>query len=159
MSSGSVLKTSIVVIEEMAIDHIGELPLEAALGLLGGFELGDLAVVVLASGSAIASLDDGCGVESGVELAIPSAVQPMTANVATRSLDWCRAGVAGEMALGFESSDVDSVPNDLGGEDWAHALDVGRGGGTDCNLRSDAVSQRPSAGDRHVGCRREGLER
>jgi hypothetical protein len=48
-----------MVIDEVTIDDVGELSLEAALCLLGCLELANLAVVVLASRSTVPGLDDG----------------------------------------------------------------------------------------------------
>jgi hypothetical protein len=66
-----VLEVTAMVVEEVSVDDVGELALEATLRFLGRLQLDDLAVVVLAAGPAVAGLDDGGGVEGGVELAIP----------------------------------------------------------------------------------------
>ena len=96
---------SIVVVEEVAVDDVGELPLEASLGFLGGLEVTELAVVVVSSWAAVAGLDDGGGVEGGVQLAVPGPVEPVAADVPAGRFDWCGAGVAGEVALGPEAGD------------------------------------------------------
>lgn len=71
-----------MVVEEVAVDDVGELALEAASGFLGCLELGELAVVVLASEAPVSGLDDGGGVQSGVELAVACAVESMASDVA-----------------------------------------------------------------------------
>ena len=66
------------VVEEVSVDDVGKLALEATLRFLGRLQLGDLAVVVLATKATVAGLDGGNGVQGGAELEVPRPVQPMT---------------------------------------------------------------------------------
>ncbi len=83
--------------DQVAVDDVGQLPFEAAAGLLGRLGLGDLALVVRLSGTGVADLADRDQVQGGVELAVATPVQPMPAQIAAGGLDRGGAGVAGEV--------------------------------------------------------------
>jgi hypothetical protein len=130
-----------MVVDEVAIDHIGELSFQAALRFFGRLELSDLAVIVPAPGATISGLDDGGGMKSRVELTIAGTVEPVTTDIAARCFDGRSAGVAGEMALGLEAGDVAGVTDDLGGENRTDALDLRQGAATCDDVSDDRLFQ------------------
>lgn len=65
----------------------------------GSPAFGDLAEVVVASGSRVTSLADGDDVDRGVELPITAAGEPVAGLVAAGGVDQSGAGVAGVVAL------------------------------------------------------------
>ena len=77
MSRGGVLLEPLVVVEQVPVPDVCELALEAALGFLRCLELRDLAFVVVTSRSDVAGLNDGCGVQRGVQLAVSRSVESM----------------------------------------------------------------------------------
>jgi hypothetical protein len=77
---------------QVAVDDVGQVPLEAAAGLLGRLGLGDLALVVRLSGTGVADL-----VQGSVELAVATPMQPMPAQIAAGGFNRGGAGVAGEV--------------------------------------------------------------
>jgi hypothetical protein len=76
-----------VVGDQVAVDDVGEVPLQASAGLLGGLGLGQLALVEGLSWAGVADLADRDQVQGGVELAVATPVQPMPADVAAGGLD------------------------------------------------------------------------
>lgn len=65
--------------EQPLVDHVGQLPFQAAAGLGGGLGSGELALVVVAAGAGVAGLADGDDVHGGVELAVAGAGEPVPA--------------------------------------------------------------------------------
>ena len=92
-----------VIGDQVAVDDVGEVPLEAAAGFLGGFGLGELALVEGLPWADVSDLADRDQVQGGVELAVAAPVQPMAAHVAAGGLDGGGAGVAGEVVAGWGS--------------------------------------------------------
>ena len=68
MSTG--LRAVALIGGQVAVDDVGEVPLEAATGLLGGLGLVEFAPVVGLAGAGIADLADGDEMQGGVELAV-----------------------------------------------------------------------------------------
>jgi hypothetical protein len=66
----------------MAVDDVGEVPLEAPAGFLGSLGLDQLASVIDLAGTGVADLADGDDVQGGVELAVAAPVQSMPAYIA-----------------------------------------------------------------------------
>jgi hypothetical protein len=81
----------------MAVDDVGEVPLQAPAGFLGSLGLRQLASVVTLAGAGVADLADRDQVQGGVELAVATPVQPMATDIAAAGLDRGGAGVAGEV--------------------------------------------------------------
>ena len=82
-----------VIGDQVAVDDVGEVPLEASAGFLGGLGLGEFASVVGLPWAGVADLADGDEVQGGVELAVAAPVQAMAADGAAGGLD--RGGAAG----------------------------------------------------------------
>jgi hypothetical protein len=72
---------------QVPVDHIGELALERATGLLGGLGLAQLALVVDLSWAGVADLADRDDVQGSVELPVASPVQPMAAHIPAGGFD------------------------------------------------------------------------
>ena len=72
-----------MVSDEMGMNDVGEVPLQAPAGFLRGLGLGELALVVGLLGTGVADLADRDQVQGGVELAVATPVQPMPAHIAT----------------------------------------------------------------------------
>jgi hypothetical protein len=70
-----------MVSHQVPVDHVGELALERAAGLLGGLGLAQLALVVDLSWAGVADLADRDEVQGGVELPVAAPVQPMAAHI------------------------------------------------------------------------------
>jgi hypothetical protein len=71
-----------VIGEQVAVDDVGEVPLQAPAGFLGSLGLGQLASVIDLARTGVADLADGDDVQGGVELTVAAPVQPMPTDVA-----------------------------------------------------------------------------
>jgi hypothetical protein len=67
---------------QVAVDDVGEVPLQAPAGFLRSLGLGQLASVIGLARTGVADLADGDDVQGGVELTVAAPVQPMPAYVA-----------------------------------------------------------------------------
>jgi len=65
--------------DEVFVDHVGQLPFQAAPGFCGGLGLGEFAAIVVAAGSWILGLANGDHVHRRVELTVAGAGESMTA--------------------------------------------------------------------------------
>ena len=76
-----------VIRAQVAVDHVGEVPLQAPAGFLGSLRLRQLALVVDLARAWIPDLADRDQVQGGIELAVAASVQPMAADIAAGGLD------------------------------------------------------------------------
>src|SRR5450756_2021536 len=113
--------------DEMAIDDLRELALQAAERLARGLVLGELASVVVAPGARMHRLDPRREVKRVVERAVTTARKSVAGHLAARDLDRRGAGVAREAIRRPEPGDVPDVAEDLGRQDVADADDVREG--------------------------------
>lgn len=58
----------LVVVQQVSVDDVGQLPLETSLGFFGCLQLRELAVEMGSARSSIAGLNDRCCVDRRVEL-------------------------------------------------------------------------------------------
>ena len=72
---------------QVPVDHVGELALERAAGLLGRLGLAQLALVVGLPWAGVADLADRDEVQGSGELPIASPVQPMAAHLPAGGFD------------------------------------------------------------------------
>ena len=75
--------------DEVAVDDVGQLTLERADCFFAGFAFGDLLVVVVAACSGVAELGHCSDVESVVEFAVASRVEPMPLPFTRGGIDGC----------------------------------------------------------------------
>ena len=87
------------------MDGSGELSFEAADGFASCLAFGLFAFQVGACGWVDAALGDGDAVEGAVELAVAAAVEAVALVFARAGVEWCNAGVAGELSVGGEAVD------------------------------------------------------
>jgi hypothetical protein len=87
--------------------------------------LAEFAQVVGAAGARIASLADGDGVQSGVELSVAAGVQPVRDPLSAGGVQRCGAGVDGEVTAAGEADDVADLAEDLRCSDHSNAVDAG----------------------------------
>src|SRR5512133_975457 len=122
-----------MVSHQVPVDHVGELPLERAAGLLGRLGLAQLALVVDLAWAGVADLADRDEVQGSVELPVASPVQPMAAHIPAGGFDGGGAGIAGEVVTVGKTGEVADVPQDLGGKHRAEPehLCQGRAAGGD----------------------------
>ena len=71
-----------VIGDQVAVDDVGEVPLQAPAGLLRRLGLDQLALVVTLAGTGIPDLADRDEVQGGIELAVAAPVQAMAADIA-----------------------------------------------------------------------------
>src|SRR6266516_3233505 len=81
---------------ELAPDRVADAPLQCAQRFLFGFALGDLALVVDASGGVVRDLGDRDEMHRVVEFAVPTRVEPVPLAGAAGRLDGCGAVVGRE---------------------------------------------------------------
>src|SRR5215203_6332189 len=116
-----------VVSYQVPVDHVGELALERAAGLLGRLGLAQLALVVDLSWAGVADLADRDDMQGSVELPVASPVQPMAAHIPAGGFDGGGAGGAGEVVTVGETGEVAGVPQDLGGKHGPEPEHLGQG--------------------------------
>lgn len=120
------LQTPLLISTDVSVDDVGEASFEGAAGFVFGFVLGEFALEVQTSRAGIAGLAHCDGVQCRVELAVAAGVESVSDLVAAGGIEWCGAGVAGEVVGGGESSDVADVAEDFGGQDESETVDVGK---------------------------------
>ena len=76
-----------VIRAQVAVDHVGEVPLQAPARFLGSLGLRKLALVIHLPRAGIADLADRDEMQGGVELAVATSVQAMPADIAAGGLD------------------------------------------------------------------------
>src|SRR6266536_4900374 len=106
---------------QMAIDDLRQLALEASERLTGRLVPGELALVVVAPRTSVHRLDAGREVERVVERAVAGPGQAVPGDLATRDLDRRGARVAREAIGRREATDVTDMAQDLGRQDVADA--------------------------------------
>jgi hypothetical protein len=116
------------VVDEVAVEDVGEASFERAPGLSGSLSFVELALVVDAAGAWIAGLDECDGVQGVVELAVAGGVEPVAATFAAGGFQRCGAGVAGEMIGAREPGHVADVAEDFGGDEVSDTPHVSDGG-------------------------------
>ena len=94
---------------------------EAADGFPSAFAFVLFAFEVGAGGWVDAALGDGDAVEGAVELAVAAAVESVALVFAGAGVEWCDAGVAGELGVRAEAVDGADFAEQLGGADRAAA--------------------------------------
>ena len=114
------------VVDEVSVDDVGESAFEAAQRFEMGLALVALASVVVLTGPGHPVLHDGGDVQGVVEPPVPAAVEPVAVVVPAGDVDRCGAGVAGEVRLGREPSDVAGLGEDLRGVDRPHPVVTSR---------------------------------
>ena len=75
------------VANQLAVDEVGQPPLQAAQRFLVAFAAGAFALVVVTTWSFVADLGDGHGVEAAVELPVSGSGEPVADDVTGRGLD------------------------------------------------------------------------
>jgi hypothetical protein len=68
----------LVIVEDSAVQDVGEVPFECPAGLAGCFSFGGFLHVVVAAWAGFAPLADGHGVQHRVELPVASGVEPVS---------------------------------------------------------------------------------
>jgi hypothetical protein len=86
----------------------------AADGFVACFAFGLFAFEVGACGWVDAALGDGDAVQGAVELAVAAAVEAVALVFAGAGIEWCDAGVAGELRVGGEAVDWADLAEQLG---------------------------------------------
>src|SRR5215217_8922545 len=84
-----------MVSHQVPVDHVGELALERAAGLLGGLGLAQLTLVVDLSWAGVADLADRDEMQGSGELPVAAPVQPVAAHIPAGGFD---GGVPVELA-------------------------------------------------------------
>jgi hypothetical protein len=125
--------------DELAVDHVGQPPFEAAQGLSVTLACGAFALVVGPTGGVPAELGDGHDVQAGVQLPIPGAGQAMTDDVAGGHFDRCGAVERGERGGGAEAGDRADSGEDLAGQQGADAVELGQGASGSRDGRCDVL--------------------
>ena len=83
--------------------------------LRGGFAFVLFAFEVGACGRVHAALGDGDAVQGAVELAVAAAVETVALVFAGAGVEWCDAGVAGELRIRGEAVDRADLAEQFGG--------------------------------------------
>ena len=126
--------------EQLAIDGVGDVPLERpdrlSLGLAFGHLLLEVGPTVRVR---LSDLADGHHVDRMVELAVAPTAQPVDSPTARRQLDWRDAGIGGELVPTREPTDVTRVADELTGQDRAHAIEIGERGARRLDSRPDPL--------------------
>jgi hypothetical protein len=113
--------------EQVAIDDIGESPLETAERLFRGVAFSPLAQVVGAPGGVAARLAGRHDMQRVVELPIASPGEPVAGNVTAGGFDRGDATVGREVRCAGEAVNVPHPAQNLGGEDRPDTEQVRRG--------------------------------
>src|SRR6266851_2544794 len=90
---------------EGCVDGAGELSFEAADRFAACFAFALFAFEVSTCGWVHAALGDGDAVQGAVELAVAAAVEAVALVFAGAGVEWCDAGVAGELRVCWEAGD------------------------------------------------------
>src|SRR5215212_6430572 len=130
-----------MVSHQVPVDHVGELPLERAAGLLGRLGLAQLALVVDLSWARVADLADRDEMQGSVELPVAAPVQPMAAHIPAGGFDGGGAGGAGEVVTVGETGEIAGVPQDLGGKHGPEPEHLGQGRAAGCDRLADRLGR------------------
>jgi hypothetical protein len=118
--------------DELAVDDVGEAPLEAAQGFFAGLALSPFALVVGPPGGlAVADLGDGHHVDGVVDPPVPGSGEPVADLLAGGCVDGGGAVVAGEVVVRLEFEAL---------RDWSTKAE-----GDPNSMRVPCVDRRPSA--------------
>jgi hypothetical protein len=122
--SNSVGNEAVVIGSKLAVDDLGELPLQATQRLPGSLVLGELSAVVILAETRVHHLHPRSEVQRVVQRAIPRTTQPMTAYVTAGGFNRGGSCIARVMTGGGETRDIPSVAKDLGREHLANPRDA-----------------------------------
>ena len=108
---------------QLAVERVGEPPLESADGFLLGLPLLELAEVVRPPRGVVADLADGDDVQRVVQLTVPTGVETVALLRSRRRLNGCRSVVGGELVTGGEATDgpgaTPAAPTNTAMGSWA----------------------------------------
>lgn len=85
------------VVDELAVDGVGDASFEAAEGFFAALAFAEFALVVVVSGAVVSDLGDRGHVDGVVDAPVSCSGESVSYRVGGRHFDWCGSGVAGEV--------------------------------------------------------------